>query len=305
MKANLNMNFSPSSQRGSTINEFKYNTNQPITIYQSQQAQLEQESFTEGPFKDLNFSYVTDPVLEIEKCTGVLIRQFPDEFKFVSGCEGCNKFYIFGITDEGYKYLFNCKESIDCFMQYFCPISNKKINMNLIHDSSNPQTSQGVKIGTIDKPFRCACCCICRPELILTLVDSNETIGKIKEEFSLFDDSYKVINIKNTSRYRVRASICQCGLCCSNTVCGNNCDTSFYIEEPITHEPLGSITKQNIGDKQNPKETYEIKFPRKANSNDKLLLTSLGIMLDYQFFDIDPMKFKNPIINNNKKEESN
>ena len=28
-------------------------------------------------------------------------------------------------------------------------------------------------------------------------------------------------------------------------------------------------------------------------------------MLDYQFFDIDPMKFKNPIINNNKKEDSN
>ena len=301
-KLNLNMNLNSSSQRGNVVQDLRYATsNQPITIYQSQQAQLQQESLTDGPFKDLNFSYVNDPISEIERCFGVLIRQFPDSFDFINGFETCNKFYIFGINGNGYNYLFNCQESIDCCMRFCCPISNKKLNMNLVHSPSSSPASAGAKVGTIQKPFKCSCCCICRPELILTLEDSNETVGKIKEEFSLCDDSYKIINIKNESRYRVSATICQCGLFCSNTVCGRNCDTSFTIEEPITHEPIGTIAKQNIGDKNNPEESYEIKFPRKANSNDKLLLTALGIMIDYQFFDADPMKFKN-IINNNKEE---
>ena len=41
----INLNYTPSSFRGNTINELAYTTNnQPITIYNSQQAQLKEES---------------------------------------------------------------------------------------------------------------------------------------------------------------------------------------------------------------------------------------------------------------------
>lgn len=297
MKANLN--FNPSSTRN-TLQDLRYATgNQPITIYQSPSSHIEEISHFNGPFDGLKYSYVNDPVSEIEKCTGILIKQFPDSFNYINGCEIYNKYYIFGISEDGYKYLFKCEENTDCFMQFFCPISNKKLNMNLLHISSNSPSSSAVKIGNIEKPYKCSCCCICRPELILTLEDSNEIIGKIKEDFSFFDNNYKIINIKNQSRYYVRGNCCQCGLLCSNSICGKNRDVNFSIEEPITHEQFGVICKQITGDKKNIHENYAIKFPRNSNSNDKLLLSALGVMIVYQFFDVDPRKFKDIINNNN------
>ena len=90
-----------------------------------------------------------------------------------------------------------------------------------------------------------------------------------------------------------------CGLFCSNSICGENFDANFSIVDPLTHEQLGVITKQNIRDKKNVVENFEIKFPRNANSNDKLLLSALVIMIDYQFFELDLMKYRDII---NKKE---
>ena len=298
MKANLN--FHASSQRGNTLQDLRYATaGQGITIYQSQQAQLNEESNSNDPFVNLNYSFVKDPISEIQNCKGVLIKKFPNSYNFINGFETCNEYYIFGISKDGYKFLFKCEENIDCFMNIFCPISNKKLNMNLIHIFSNSPSSQGVKVGNIIKPYSCSCCCICRPELILSLEDSNETVGKIKEDFSCLNNNYKLINIKNKSRYLITANCCQRGLFFSNSICGNNCEASFSIEEPITHEQLGVITKQLVGDKKNGEERFEIKFPKNSNSNDKLLLTAIGIMIDYQFFDVDPRKFKN--INNKNK----
>lgn len=289
MKAN--MNFNSSTNRGNTLQNLRLRTNnQPITIYQSQQAHLNEEFHSEDPFHDLQYSYVQDPVSEIEHCSGVLIKQYPDSLDFISGCESCNKYYIFGLSDNSYKFLFKCEENIDCFMKFFCPESNKKLDMNLMHILSKGDQPQ--KTGNISKPYTCSCCCICRPELFLTLEDSNETVGKIKEEFSCIENVYKIINIKNQNRYIVKANCCQCGLFFSNSICGKNCEASFSIVEPITQEKLGIISKQNKGDKKNLLETYEIKFPRNANSNDKLLLTALGVIIDYQFFELDPRKFK-------------
>ena len=297
MKANLN--FNPSTTRN-TIQDLRYATrNQPITIYQSSLTQREVISHSEDPFGGLKYSYVKDPITEIEKCSGVLIKQFPDSFNFVNGCESCNKYYIFGINEEGNKYLFKCEENTDCFMQYFCPVSNKKLNMNLLHISD--PSSSGVKIGNIEKPYKCSCCCICQPELILTLEDSKEIIGKIKYDFSLFDDGYKIKNIKNKTIYYVRGNCCQCGLFCSNSICGKSSDVIFSIEEPITHEQFRVISKKISGDKKNMEEIYEIKFPMNAKSNDKLLLVALGVMIVYQFFDINQRKYKEIINKNNLK----
>jgi hypothetical protein len=38
------------------------------------------------------------------------------------------------------------------------------------------------------------------------------------------------------------------------------------------------------------RENYKITFPPQSTVNDKLLLTALGLMIDYQYFEIDPSK---------------
>ena len=71
MKSNLN--FNASSNRGNTLHDLRFETNNHlITRYQSHKAQLDEESPSKSPFLGLNFSYVQDPSSETEKRNGTL-----------------------------------------------------------------------------------------------------------------------------------------------------------------------------------------------------------------------------------------
>lgn len=282
----------PSSMRGNTALELRYATsNQPI-IYQSQPKQIDEELPNSNSFTDIEFTYSNDPISDIGYCKGILIRQLPDFLELITGCETCNKYYIFGIYDNCYKFLFKCEENTGCLMKFFFPTLYKKININLLFVSSSE--SQGTKIANILKPYTCTCCWLCRPELILSLEDSKEIIGKIREACSCFNSVYEIINPQNEIKYLIEANCLQCGLFCSNSICGKNRDANFSILDPKTNEKIGEITKQNnIGKKE--EQQYEVKFPSKANAYEKLLLTALGLMIDYQYFEINPLQYKDII----------
>lgn len=248
-------------------------------------------------FKGINFTYVKDPISEIVNCSGILIKQNIDSIELVTGCETCNKYYIFGLGKKGYKYLFRCEENTDCFMKFFCPTSLKEINMKLYHISSAQEKNSNKIFSTIFKPFRCTCLCLYRPVIVLTLEESNEIIGKIVEEYSCCDQVYEVINRQSKVKYIIKGRCTQCGLFCSNAICGKTCDVNFSILSPEKQEPIGSIEKKII-DKEKGEENFQVNFPSDANSNEKLLLLAIGLMIDYQYFEIDPSKLRETINEN-------
>ena len=103
--------------------------------------------------------------------------------------------------------------------------------------------------------------------------------------------SLQIYDDKDKIKYFVKAKCCQCGLLFSNSIFGKIGEAIFSIIDPESNEQVGTIIKKSpIKSNEAEKENYKIIFPDKANADDKLLLTVLGLMIDYQYFEIDPSK---------------
>ena len=244
------------------------------------------------PPSGLKFDFTTNPLSEIENCTGIIIRQEPAFFEIISGFERNIAYHIFGKTSQGYKYLFKCLEDTGCLNRWFCPTSFRQLYMNFYHIPSINQMSDYKIIANSKRPYKFPCFCYCRPEIMLYLNETNEKIGKIKEIFSCCEQIYEIYDDKDSIKYLIKGKTCQCGLLCSNSIFGPISEACFNIIDPESNEQIGIISKKSPSksDDINENENYMINFPEKASVNEKLLIITIGLMIDYQFFEIDPSK---------------
>ena len=240
-------------------------------------------------FPGLQFVYVIDPLAELANCTGVEIRQQPEFFEMMTGCETANRYHVFGQTPQGIKYLFKCNEQSGWLMRNCCPSDMRQFNMNIVHvTSTSPMSPQLSKsFANAFKPFKCTICCLNRPELFLTLNDDNRRVGVIKNPFSLCDPIFDVIDEHGTLKYIVTADCCQCGLVCANNLFGKMSEATFNILNPSNNQVLGTIIKKpaNFNEMVTDADSYQINFPVSAPPTDKLLIIAIGLMIDYQYFE--------------------
>ena len=242
-------------------------------------------------FEGLKFEFTNNPLSEIENCTGIIIKQELEFFEFVSGFERNISYNIFGQTPQGYKYLFKCIENTGCLMRWLCPTDIRSSEMNILHISSTNNDDSKLFANTL-KPYKCPCFCLCRPEIFLTIKETNEKIGKIKEPFSCCDPIYEIYDNKDNIKYLVNAKCCQCGLLFANSICGRKGEAIFNIVNPETKEEIGTIAKKTpvISNGEIDNENYKITFPENASTHDKLLIIALGLKINYQYFEMDPLK---------------
>ena len=262
------------------------NNNQPIE--NTKQYLDNQIALSRCTFDGFKFDTTDSPLSEIEKCKGIIIKQEIEYFEIITGFERNTSYNIFGETSEGYKYLFKCKENTGCLARWLCPTATRKLDMNFFHNSSNDKPKN---IVNFLKPFKCPFFCLSRPEIFLELEESKEKIGRILQVFSCSENLYEIYDSKDQIKYIVKGKCCQCGLIFSNTILGKIGEAFFIIIDPETKEEIGSISKQNsvMSEAVNDGENFKINFPEKASANDKLLLMALGLMIDYQYFEIGPM----------------
>lgn len=242
------------------------------------------------PFIDLNYELTNNPLSEIENSAEIIIRQEIDHFEFISGFERNISYHIFGVTSQGYKYLFKCIENTECLMRWLCPTAVRKLEMNIMNISSNENNNDTKPFANLLKPYKCPFFYLSRPEIYLTLKETNENIGKIRESFAFCDSIYEIYDDKDNIKYLVNAKFCQCGLLCANSICGKIGEATFNIINPETKEEIGNINKKSPfkSEADADKESYKIIFPKNASINDKLLIIALGLMIDYQYFEIGP-----------------
>ena len=239
------------------------------------------------------FIFVQDPLAELGNCTGVTIRQQPDYFEALTGCEQANKYHVIGQTPQGQIYLFKCKEKSGWCMRNLCLSSQREFDMDFYHIPSEIELSNKnypQAIITAYKPFKCTICCICRPEMIITLNDGKKTLGTVKHIFTLCDPEFDIYDENNQLKYIVSASCCQFGLLCSRTFCSKMYEVEFNILSPDSLNIIGKIVRKSARDCSDlitDADHYSIIFPAKSNSFDKLLLLALGLMIDYQYFEND------------------
>jgi hypothetical protein len=241
------------------------------------------------PFQGMQFIYVIDPLAELGSCTGVEIKQQPEFFEMVTGCETANRYHVFGQSPQGNKYLFKCNERSGWCMRNCCPSNSRQFDMIISHITSanNMGTELKKDFANIFKPFKCTICCLNRPQIFLTLNDGNKRLGMIKHVCTFCDPEFEVYDENGTLKYIITADCCQCGLICNNNFFGKLSEVIFNILAPNNNQVVGTIVKKsaNFSEVVTDADSYQINFPTSANPTDKLLIIALGLMIDYQFFE--------------------
>ena len=233
---------------------------------------------------------VADPMVELNSCTSVIIKQQAELFEAITGCETANRYHVLGNVAGCFKYLFKCVERSSFCMRNFCPSNVREFNMDIYHAVSSVMTGnlQG-KFANAYRPCKCTCLCCNRPEINVTLGADNRFIGKIKHIWTCCDPEFEVYNPQGI-KYFVRADCCQCGLLCANNFCGKMSTAVFDILQPGSANVIANITKmsaQSFSEMVTDADSYQISFPPGATAEDKLLLIALGLMIDYQYFETD------------------
>ena len=241
-------------------------------------------------FGGMQFVYVQDPMTEIASCQSLLIKQKTEFLEALTGCEQPNIYHIFGNSPLGVKYLFKCIEKSGWCMRRCCPSSQRSLDMDIIHCSSVDQLGMGytTPFATMNKPFMCTICCLCRPEINLVLNSTSQPIGKVKHICTVCDPTFEVYNNLTGLKYIVTADCCQCALMCPGFLAKTSKGV-FDILDAGTNQKVGQISKEpaTISEMATDADTYVVNFPVNADANDKLLLTGLALMIDYQFFETD------------------
>ena len=237
-----------------------------------------------------DYIYVKDPLYELDYCTGVLIKQQPEFLEAMIGCETENIYHVLGQTQQGVKFLFKCQEKSNCFMRNCIPSAQRSFNMDIFHITSPAEmTNFSQAYANVSKPFKCTICCLCRPEIVVTLNINQKIIGKMKHTFTLCDPEFEIYDENNQLKYIVTAYCCQCGLLLRNKLCGKLSEVEFDILNPGQKGIIGKILKKTAeySELLTDADSYQIHFPATANPYEKLLIIALGLMIDYQYFETD------------------
>ena len=241
-------------------------------------------------FAGITYTYVLDPMQELALSPSVLIRQQPQFFEQISGCESPNRYFVFSQSPQtGFKMLFKCKEQSECCQRNCCSASMREFVMDIKHIANAGALNENFQNSFVhvNKPFKCTCCCLERPEMIANYSANGELVGKVKQPFSCCDPIFTIYDNAGTIRYYIYADCCQCGLCCSGP-CAKMSEVTFNIyRDANMGQPIGSIVKKiaNFSELITSADSYQVNFPADARPNEKLLLIITGLMIDYQFFE--------------------
>ena len=155
----------------------------------------------------IQYVYCADPMTELNYSTGVLIRQQPQFFEMYTGCESPNRYYVFSQSRQGgMKLLFKCKEISGCCMRNCCPANSREFNMVIKHiaNSANLDDNFQKTFVNVVKPFKCTCCCLERPEMIVTFSESNQPLGKNKQPFTCYNPKITIYDNDRDLKYTCR-----------------------------------------------------------------------------------------------------
>ena len=147
-------------------------------------------------FGGMQFIYVEDPMAELASCPSLLIRQEPEFFEKLTGCEMPNVYHVFGNSPLGFRYLFKCIEKSNCCARKFCNSNQRPLDLDIIHCNSYDQLGMNytTPFATMQKPFMCTFYCLCRPEINVVLNSTGQPVGKVKHVCTFCDPTFEVYN---------------------------------------------------------------------------------------------------------------
>ena len=186
-------------------------------------------------------------------------------------CDVPNQYNVAVITKANQKLmLFKCIENSGWCMRNFCPAHQAGFNMDI--NTFDTMT----KFAELDKPFACACCCCCRPELTAKYTN-GKALGRVLEPCTVCKPLYNVYDANDELKYLIEFSCCNCSCC--------DYEAKIYSAKD-QNQAIGTIIKKaSLKDFFLACTTFEINFPSTATPDDKMLIISNTLLIDYRMFE--------------------
>jgi len=236
------------------------------------------------------------------QATSVFVKQEVNVLEMMTGCEQKNRYDIYVRTPNtgpmGMR-IFRCKEESDFCMRQCCHGDARAFKLRINYIVGAQQFGDDFQtIAWMDRPFKCTCCCLDRPEMTVywgELDNMTNCIGKIKEPCSCCDPQMDICDYTSNVRYQVIADGCQCGICCRGTPCGKCSEVMFPIFKSDCQNKefanrTGTIQRKFAGCMKaafTDADNFEVTFPFDASPEDKLLMIGTSLMIDFRFYNED------------------
>ncbi|XP_013015337.2 phospholipid scramblase 4 isoform X2 [Cavia porcellus] len=142
----------------------------------------------------------------------------------------------------------------------------------------------GREIMTMQRPFRCTCCCFCCPSARQELevqCPPGTTIGFVAEHWNLCRAVYSIQNEKKENMMRVRGP-------CSTYGCGS--DSVFEVKSLDGASNIGSIIRKWNGllSTMGDADHFDIHFPLDLDVKMKAMIFGACFLIDFMYFERSP-----------------
>lgn len=230
----------------------------------------------------------------IKKTTEMIIKQEADVLEAVTGCQEPNNYNVYARQPNGDKvFIFKCKEFSGCAMRYFCPVSCRAFEMKIkmaFDEQKNDDEEEDYDSCYINIVKNCKLPCLCcvRPEMDIFMNENNQKLGTIEQGFSICDPVFRIYDSDKKEIFYIEADCCQCGFICRNNFIGKTDEAHFFIYDYNDRkEPIGDICKKGAKSNFSLGDNYYVALPPKSTFEERILLTIAGIMVDYQYFEMN------------------
>ena len=214
---------------------------------------------------------ILNPLAILADVKQAFIYQDLSTLEILGFCDVPNQYNVAVITQTGQKLmLFKCIENSGWCQRNCCPSNQAAFDMNVnTYDTMN-------KVAELEKPFACAYCCCCRPELTAKYTNGN-VFGRVTEPCCAVKPTFHIYDANNQLKYIIKFGFCNCGCC----------DYSAEIYKADNEDlAIGTIIKKaTLKDFFLQCTTFEIAFPNDATPDDKMLLISNVLLIDYRMFE--------------------
>jgi len=221
---------------------------------------------------------------------GIFIKQKLDVAEAIFGCEQANTYYVYPLGNDEEKKgkkFYKCKEKSDCLAKQ-CLTGGCRPFVLHVNIEDDDEEIDNTPFLMLDRPCKCTFFCFDRPEMSIRYVEDgrNDYLGKVRDVFICCGVRFEILDALNNLKYVINGSVCQWGMWCP-APCDQCENITFDIQSP-SGEVISTIKKKSPGCLNamvSDADNYAINFPNGATKEEKALLMSAALLLDYLYFE--------------------
>ena len=235
----------------------------------------------------------------LERAKSVFLKQTIEWVEMMAGYETPNRYQVYykNPEDEKYTMLFACKEMSSYWVRNCCSGEYRSYILNMKHIQTFRRNDDFTKdiYAVLNRDYALPLCCLCRNDLSGSFGNSEgQKFGKVTSPYSLCDPVFKVVNSSGKVAFSLTSDCCKCGFLCRGC-CGLFEPVTFLIFAGDTFDSkqvnmaVGRIIKNAMGIQSlSDEDNFELFFPLEATPEEKLLLISAALLIDYVYFEENP-----------------